>query len=302
MTKPVINIFRTLPEALSVKNSQVNRFYKNFGVQLLPNNPYPYIQVTDTPLGLHLEDWTVMAVSLCKGTQINLTSYFMVESRTNSDNGNPQIIWSLTNVPIDLGINPIYLKITQAVGETFYTQPFLLTAYAKEKTTQYHYKAKRDDAYQSIGFKSWFRQDDEKIELTTYYETSTQKTVTQAVKVNELELHRTEPMSINNLKHLTKVLRSPYLYADLIRCSLFDATEIPKMTAEENFGKMDFSLSFKEDVIYPKLEVVSTQGDFLSTDFLATDFKIYTQQIVVNTTPQVPIGKKHSSKFNLKFN
>lgn len=275
MVNPVIDIFRTLTEALSVKSSQANRFYKNFGVQLLPNNPYSYIQVTNTPLGLHLEDWTVMAVNLCKGTETNITSSFMVESLTNSDNGNPQIIWSLTNVPVDFGYQPIYLKITQAIGETFYTQPFLLTAYAKEKTTQFHYKTKREDAYQSIGFKSWFRQDDEKIELTTYYETSTQKTVTQAVKVNELELHRTELMSINNLKQLTKVLRSPYLYADLIRCSLFDATELPKLGNEENFGKMDFSLSFKENDTYNKEATVSAKGDFLSTDFLSTDFKIY---------------------------
>lgn len=274
MIKPIINLYRTLEEALIVKNSQENRFYKHFGVQLLPNNPSAYAQVTETPTGIILEDWTVAAMSICGNISVDITDSFVVERKTNATDGSPQIIWSLTNIDADFGIKPVYLKITQAVGETFYSQPFLLTNLYKEKTTQFHYKFKRTDSYQSIGFKSWFRQDDEKIELTTYYESTTQKTVTMGLKVNEIELHRSELMSISDLKGLTRVLRSPNLYADHVRCSLFEATEMPKLTAQENFGKIDFQLSFKENDRYQVLE--PSRGDFLSTDFLANDFKIFT--------------------------
>ena len=122
MIKPIINLFRTEQEALAIKNSQMNRYYINNGVQLLPKSEFPYVQVTDTPDGLHLEDWVVKVLNVCNNEVLgDITSSFMVESLTNSTNGNPQIIWSLTNIPLDFGFKLIYLQIEQSVGETFYS-------------------------------------------------------------------------------------------------------------------------------------------------------------------------------------
>jgi len=121
---PVINIFRSLSEAMTFKNSQINTQFIFSGIQLLPNNPNKYIQVTNTPNGINLEDWTVKVHSVCTNEELgDITDSFMVESLTNSDNGNPQFIWSLKNIPIDFGFGLIYLKITQTLGDTFYSQP-----------------------------------------------------------------------------------------------------------------------------------------------------------------------------------
>lgn len=294
MVKPIINIFRTKEEALLVKSSQIDMFNKYNGVQLLPNNLNAYVQVTDTPDGLDLEDWTVKVLSVCGDVVLgDITTSFMVDSLTNSTNGNPQVIWSLTNVPLDCGIKMVYLKITQAIGETFYTQPFILSDYGQEKTTQFYYKDKRTDDYQSIGFKSWYRQDSETVELTTYYETSTQNTVTQAIKVNEIEIHRTELMSIENLKKLSLILRSPYLYVNSVRASLFQAVEMPKLSDWQNFGQFEFQLSMNENDIYA-IKVASL-GDFDSNDWAADDWLIY------QTSPIDLIHKKHNNKFNNIF-
>jgi hypothetical protein len=276
MIAPVINIFRSTDEALYFKNSQINRFYAFTGVQLLPNNPIAYTQITDTPDGLNIEDWTANVVTLYKGVKTDITPYFNIESLTNSLNGNPQLFWSLTNVPFDFGDNLIYLEITQAVGETFYTQPFLLTDYEKEKTTQFHYKDKRTDLYQCIGFQTWFRQADKKTKLTSYYEASTRNTVTQAIETNKIENHVSEDMSKETLIQLTDVLESPYLYVNQIRCSLFEAVTIPELTQQENFTSINFTLSpnkndvFSGDYVAP---IVVTTPDFSPADFLATDYK-----------------------------
>jgi len=240
---PFINIFRTKEEAFYFKNSQINTQFIFKGVQLLPNNASKYIQVTETPSGIDLEDWTVFAVDLCKGTKTEITPYFFVDSLTNSINGSPQLFWSLTNVPFDFGYRLIYLEINQSLGETFYSSPFLLTDIESEKTTQFHYKDNKDDVYQSIGLQSWFFDEDKRTELTTYYEVSTKNTVSQAIKTNYLQKFRTELMPKSVLVLFTYLLESPILYVNYIRCSLFEAIEIPEKTAQENFNSIDFSLS-----------------------------------------------------------
>ena len=275
MNNPVINIFRSTTEAFYFKNSQQNRFYYFTGVQLLPNNTLPYTQVTNTLNGINLEDWTVNVVNICTLEKTNITNYFMVDSLTNSQNGNPQLYWSLTNVPFDFGYELVYLEITQAIGETFYSQPFLLTDTDSEKTSQFHYRAKKTDPYQSIGLQSWFRQITRNEELTQYYEASTRNTVTQAVKVNKLEKHFTELMSLDILNHLSDILISPYLYLNSVRVALFEAPKFPEVTNQENFGKMDFLISPNPNDRYEITQQVSILGDFLKTDFLATDFKTF---------------------------
>jgi len=240
---PFINIFRTKEEAFYFKNSQINTQFIFKGVQLLPNNASKYIQVTETPNGIDLEDWTVFAVDLCKGTKTEITPYFFVDSLTNSIDGSPQLFWSLTNVPFDFGYRLIYLEINQSLGETFYSSPFLLTDIESEKTTQFHYKDNKDDVYQSIGLQSWFFDEDKRTELTTYYEVSTKNTVSQAIKTNYLQKFKTELMPKSVLVLFTYLLESPILYVNYIRCSLFEAIEIPEKTAQENFNSIDFSLS-----------------------------------------------------------
>jgi len=240
---PFINIFRTKEEAFYFKNSQINTQFIFKGVQLLPNNASKYIQVTETPNGIDLEDWTVFAVDLCKGTKTEITPYFFVDSLTNSIDGSPQLFWSLTNVPFDFGYRLIYLEINQSLGETFYSSPFLLTDIESEKTTQFHYKDNKDDVYQSIGLQSWFRGNRKKTELTTYYEVSTKNTVSQAIKTNYLQKFRTELMPIDVLIMLSYVLESPVLYVNYIRCSLFEAIDIPEEISQENFAEFDYNLS-----------------------------------------------------------
>lgn len=243
MVAPFINLFRTTNEAFSFKNSQINTQFIFKGVQLLPNNTAKYIQVTQTPYGIDLEDWQVNIVDLCRGTKTDVTDYFFVDSLTNDDDGSPQLFWSLTNVPFDFGYRLVYLEIEQAVGELFYSTPFLLTNIESEKTTQFHYKDSKDDVYQSIGIQTWFDEEDKKTELTTYYEVSTRNTVSQAIKTSKLERFRTELMPKSVLIALTYLLESPVLYVNYIRCSLYEALDLPEKTAQENFIEASYVLS-----------------------------------------------------------
>ena len=131
----------------------------------------------------------------------------------------------------------VYLEIEQAVGELFYSTPFLLTNIEHEKTTQFHYKDSNEDVYQSIGLQTWFDEEDKKTELTTYYEVSTKNTVSQAIKTSKIELFRTELMPKSVLIGLTYLLESPILYVNYIRCSLFEAIDLPLIRYIAKTGK-----------------------------------------------------------------
>jgi hypothetical protein len=280
MVKPVINIFRTIDEALYFKNSPLNSIYRFNGVHLLPNNELSYVQVTNTPLGINLEDWTVYGVNIRTGVEQNITTSFKVESLTNSENGNPQLYWSLTNVTTDFGVDMIYLKIEQALGETFYSQPFLLTNQGKDWTTQFHYKERASDVMQNIGFKTWFRQYAEYTELSTYYELSTQLTVPETIKISQTEIHVSEQMNIDQVKKLAMVLRSPYLYINSFRAYLYKAVEIPKLKANENFTQIDFEVSVDENTTFEAQGSTTTlKGDWKASDWASNDWLIYGEAV-----------------------
>jgi hypothetical protein len=274
LTAPVIGIYKSLTDAMFFRNSWMNQMFDFSGVQLIPNNPNKYIQVTNTTGGINLEDWTVKVFSLC-GTELgDITESFMVESLTNSDNGNPQFIWSLTNIPQDFGWGLIYLEITQSLGETFYTNPFKITAIDEEKTAFIAYKYKKSEPFQTIQFTTWFREKGFPQEITTYYQESAKSTVSSAIKYDNTEWWSTENMSRDNLIQLKKILGLPFVYIDSVRANYYEAPELAWSNSRQNFATMDYYLVMHSEDVYA--EIGDNNGDFSENDFLKTDFYIYT--------------------------
>lgn len=241
--EPLINLFQTKEEAFYFRNSWLNQFYDFKGIQLLPNNPIKYIQATQTTNGIELEDWTVFAVDLCSGEKTDITDSFFVEALYNSDNGDNQIIWSLQNINFDGSNDLIYLEVNQAVGQTYYSNPFLITDFDSEKTELFHYRNNKYEWMQSIQVRTWFRQSNQLKELTQYYEISTRNTVTQAIKQNYLNMYESELIDIDTLIKISNLLTAPYLYVNLVRSYIFESVEIPKLANRENFGKITFNIS-----------------------------------------------------------
>lgn len=271
---PIINLYRTLDEAMSFQNSPINNFYNFQGVQLLPFNKSKYIQVTNTPNGINLEDWVVYGVSVCGNTEIDISESFVVEKLTNSLNGNPQLIWSLTDVQHDFGWGLIYLRVQQSNGEYFYSTPFQLTAIGSEYVSQLNYKYKRTDEFQSIGVQLWFRTKTANVTIQNYYETSTEKTRTTSVQKNRTEFWQTQSMNIENLIHIMEVLTLPYVYLNGIRCNCYEAPEIPQPVAQENWANMTFHLTLDYNEVY--IPPQESNGDFDENDFDENDFLIFT--------------------------
>ena len=288
MIKPFINIYRTKEEAFYFKNSPINSQYLFTGVQLRPNNSAKYVQITATPDGINLEDWIVNAIDLCKGTSIDITDYFLVENLTNDIDGSPQLYWSLKDVPYDFGYNLIYLEITQTLGETFYSTPFMLTNIDVELTSQFHYKEKKENVYQSIGLQTWYLDEDLRSEIELGYVLSKAQDRIKTKQETYLHIFRTELISKSIAVLMAQMIKSPILYLDYTRYYLSKAPELPKKTAQENFCTFDFEIS----------------PDFNDNFFGLADYSgINYGEADYNTdTPTTPLTKIHSSVYSNVYN
>jgi hypothetical protein len=236
---------------MAVQESPLTTHFEYRGIQLLPGNVYPYVQTTAHPQGILLADWTVTVFSLAGKELGDISTSFAVDSVFTDDNAQPQINWSITNCDQDFGWGLVYLQITQTAGETFYTNPFQLTATDSQFSSMWHYKAEDSDTMQSIGLQTWFRSIKNKDELTTYYETQTGNTVTKELKSSRPQLWFTEYMSNALLSDFVTMLGLKYTYADLQRCNLFEAVEIPEPVAMENFAELKYQISFSGEILDP---------------------------------------------------
>ena len=241
MAEPFITFHKTLDEALSKKESPIANLFEYRAVQLLPNKEDAYVQFTNHPTGVELEDWQVFAVTLC-GTKTDITNSFSVFTNFTDTSGMPQIVWQLKNLP-ELGNGFVYLEVKQLFGETFYTSAFQVTNYKSEFTSRFDYKEKKTDYYQSIQLKTWFRQKLNRDELSTYYEISTGNTVTNTYKKSTVEKWFTELFSNEIMLQFRDLLNCRIKYINKARFNLYEAFEIPELSGKENFSQQQYLLS-----------------------------------------------------------
>jgi len=251
-----INLYTTKAEALYFKDSHRNSFYEFGGIQLIPNTTYtqrttialenPYVVSV-----LKVADDSFVTNLLYSITDIiNVNTIRIDNTSITIDNNAPLTIdvyatspyyWAITPT-VDCSNDLIYLRFTYS-STSYYSNPFYITALDEDRVTKFTYKDLASNYYESIGLKTWFRQKSRQSELTTYYESSTKNTVTQAIKTNNLEMYESEFMSIDDLILTAQILENPYLYIGSKRYSLFEAVKIPELTQQENFAKIKFTLA-----------------------------------------------------------
>jgi uncharacterized protein (TIGR02145 family) len=232
-----INLYTTKAEALYFKDSQRNSFYEFGAIQLIPNTTY-----TQKSTGIDFKNpYAISVLRVADDSLVTNLSYSTQEiiGEVNT------YYWSITPIK-DCYNNLIYLKFTYN-STNYYSNPFYITAFDEDRMTEFKYKNLESNYYETIGLKTWFRQKSKQCELTTYYESSTKNTVTQAIKTKSLEIYESEPMSMDDLIMTTEILKSPYLYIGNTKYNLFESVKIPELTQQENFGSIKFTLAGKDE-------------------------------------------------------
>lgn len=253
-----IRLENTLEKAMFYKNSPQYRNYYFGGVQLLPNNIYPYKQRTYSDDGIELEaTFVVNLVTIC-GTVINdVTDWFHVTREfQDPDTGLPQIEWELLNVPYDAGFRLVYLDITQGADDKIYSNPFYLTNDSSEYTSQWFYKNRIDENMMSTGLQLYYLQDDDEMDVQAYNPVSSGVPFNAGVTIYPFEIWNTGVIDLALFRIIKLLFEQRYLYSFNdnnilpIKTGLKEGFETPKREADENFGEQELMLNRNEGVIY----------------------------------------------------
>lgn len=260
MIPEFIRIEHTLEAAMTYRNSgqEDPATFRFDGVQLLPNNIYPYIQRTHNSEGIELENWQVWVMDLCGNILEDITDYFFVTRVFQDAAGLPQIEWELRNVPFDFSDRLIYLQILQGANDYMYTSPFKLTAYESDDTSRWDYKNASDDNYMSVQLRVFFRQPMGAINLTTYKALNTGRQTMQNVKKTPFEKWKTGLVDKFVFQLISDLFLCRFLYCDFQRTGLYDVYDTPEIEFDENFMEQTIMLARDPNDTYDPLYVAPT--------------------------------------------
>lgn len=299
-----INLYSTKEQALSTRYSPNTLFYNYKGIQLLPNNDLPYIQTTNNPDGVELEDWEVFAVSLCGNFRTDITDKFFIEKVFADNNGVSQISWSLTNVP-DLGSGLIYLEVNQLLepsgyGQTWYSNVFQITEDEKGYTSRIDYRDDINDIMNSVQVQMYWWHDKVKREISSYTETSTQKTKTVTSLATQYERWSCRRMDNNLILKIESLFDLTFMYINGYRCYPFEISEIPDLQGQENDVQKEYLLSVDYSDVYDATEepIEPLPGIYITGSFMGYG------RITPTRVPFVPTNSRNvtgSSILGLPF-
>lgn len=267
-----INLFETLDEAMFLDYSPYSKINQLDAIQLLPNNPMPYIQATEYVNGVEVEDWTASIVKVCDGSETDITAYFEVLDVFFDDNGANQIYWQIQNVPFDYGQDLVYLKITQ-FDKTYYSNPFKLTNQDSEYTSRIDYRDDEEDIMQSIQLAIFYRELMVETEQETYTQVNTgikRTTTTQNSKYKKFISLYLQKEVIINLVDLFAY--NTFVYVNLQRVNLYNPIEIGELPEQFNSEKIVVNLSYIGGTYDPLYVPPTPLPDFSFQDFNPNDF------------------------------
>lgn len=228
-----------------------NQFLTFKGIQLLPNQEAPYIQITSVPEGIELEDVTVTVMSMC-GTELqDITSYFELIDTFQDENGVNQVVWGLTNVPYDFGQQHIYLQIVNGANDYYYTSPFVLTADGEEFTSRWDYYNPLYETYvQSVGLNLYYEEDADLHEVVTYDSISLGRRRAVTSKLIDYEIWESGILDYQVFRMFKNMMRSTHVYCNFVRAGFFEAFETQRPAGDSNLSQNEIKLTLDYKDVY----------------------------------------------------
>lgn len=301
-----IRLENSLEAALSYHASAQMEIFSYAGVQLLPNQQYPYKQQSSAPGGIEIESYEAMLCDASCHTELwNFDDYFSIVNNFNDENGIPQVIWSLNHVDYDAGYRPVYLKIKTGANSYIYSSRFYMTAYRSKLTSRWDYG---NDASitntLAIQLQIYKRQQKSEQAITNYTPVSSGYEFTATTKLMPFERWNTNTIDVLVLEELKKIFLCNYRYCDFQAASLKEAIETPDLEAEENFAETELQLirnpyySFNPNFI-PVVPPVQPLADIALEEIIYTSDKlvryIYT---IENLSPSLLIFQWSTDQVN----
>lgn len=225
-------------------------------LHLLPFDPQPYLQITDSPVSLQINNDANVFLLDCNDEKVNINNHVDLRSITD-ENGIKQIYIRLKYLPLDYGANLVCLKIESTIGlasYNYYSNPFLLTSLDYEKTSRVDYRVNRNytenevvpdaisypNLYQSARLSFYFNNYIEATEIESYYLITRSQDVVSNVNENEHSEWVFEWADGWHWKRLAKALFRTPCYLNLERNYPVDGMELTPREGNSNVSESTF--------------------------------------------------------------
>ncbi len=243
-------------------------------IQLLPNDPQPYNQATNSRLGVSVGAYTAYIVDGC-GNEEDVTSY--VTLTAFQENGIDQLKIQLANLPTDYGAQLVYLKIDRfSTGAKFYySNKFLLTDQESQFTSRLDY-VDRERSIEAIGGENsiGFIQSTRlrmyptnfipRHDVQQYYQITTGQHVNPRALAKELTEYKFPMADPWTYKRLLRAMLG-VCYIDQSRAYLFEAPEYAPREGRSNFSENRFLTDIDDNDFLGIAEVSTSMVDFLAS-------------------------------------
>jgi hypothetical protein len=253
MKQPVfIRLENTLAKAKEYNNGKQMEEYSFAGIQLLPNNEYPYIQRTYASEGIAISTFEVKVKSVdCNEVLGDITDYFSVVSSFNDSNtGLNQVYWKIEpEQPLDFGYTMVYLEILVAGNNYIYSSPFFYTEIQKEFVSRIDYRDNENLPMSSIDLVMYYKEPGDEMEVENYKKANGELR-TNFVTITEYEFWQIGVVDVDLYRRIKYALTRRFAYVNLLRTFLKEGFDTPRMQALENFGEQEIQLTRLQDQVY----------------------------------------------------
>lgn len=264
-------------------------------LHLIPKDPKPYIQITQSPTSISFnpENYNVFLLD-CNDEKFNINEHVDLIPYVD-DAGISQLYIRLKYLPLDYGMNLVCLKIETSIGLNvfdWYSNPFLLTGLNALLTTRIDYLETRDyslsPTFNSVRIRMHKDNYVSATDLTTYYQiTKSQSVISRVDKKRHLKWS-CERMDSWHWIRLEEALYNSRCYLNFIRNYPAEALEFEPRLGDTNMNEQFFLtdpnerdvINIPSIIIEPDIEYVPMLA---STDVLAS-----TDQITSEIETPVP--------------
>jgi hypothetical protein len=251
-----IRLRETLEDACNMQEPPLASENYTGQVHLLPNDSEPYLQITNSPTPIIIEDFSAFLVDSVTNQEYDITENVFVFPFIDI-NGVAQVAFEIIAIPYDFGGNPCYLRFDS--GQSYYSNLFLCTILYSNQTTRFDYW--NTDVYwgtdyftsnmrQSIRLNTYFDNFVSQDELPTYFRITTNQTINQRAKISDFYKYIFPQLNAWTAKRLKRILYGNYLYMNEIRSYVVKGFEMPEREADSNVGIAEFVINQDEGDIY----------------------------------------------------
>lgn len=284
----------TLAEAWNQNASPVIDMMFRGQLHLLPFDPQPYLQITDSPVSLQIANDATVTLLDCNGEELNIDDHVDLRSITDT-NGIKQVYIRLKYLPADYGMNLVSLKIVSTISEvvyTYYSNPFLLTSLDYDRTSRVDYRVTRDytdpssdsnysNLYQGVRLSFYYNRHVDATELDNYYQITKNQDVISNVNENDRIEWMFERADAWHWIRLSKALYRSACYINQTRNYPSEGLELQTREGDTNFSESSFVTSPNPSDTINIIEIIIIP-DIIYVPFLASSSALASASYLVS--------------------